>query len=72
MADRQSSSLTNSVPVEQVDQDSSRERGLPDKEHGKETPGEDDFPEGEARAWSVAAGTAGVLFCSFGYLNSFG
>lgn len=30
------------------------------------------FPEGGARAWSVAAGTAGVLFCTFGYANAFG
>ncbi|TGO82216.1 hypothetical protein BPOR_0887g00020 [Botrytis porri] len=31
-----------------------------------------DFPDGGARAWSVAAGAAGVLFCTFGYINSFG
>lgn len=30
------------------------------------------FPDGGARAWSVAAGTAGVLFCTFGYTNAFG
>jgi hypothetical protein len=30
------------------------------------------FPEGGARAWSVALGTAGVLFCTFGYANAFG
>ncbi|KAK2027148.1 riboflavin transporter MCH5 [Colletotrichum zoysiae] len=33
---------------------------------------EDDFPEGGTRAWLVAAGTAGILFCSLGYTNSFG
>ncbi|KAI3559231.1 riboflavin transporter MCH5 [Colletotrichum abscissum] len=33
---------------------------------------EDDFPEGGTRAWSVAAGTAAILFCSLGYTNSFG
>jgi hypothetical protein len=33
---------------------------------------EDTFPEGGARAWCVAAGTAGVTFCTLGYLNSFG
>jgi hypothetical protein len=33
---------------------------------------EDTFPEGGARAWSVAAGTAGVTFCTLGYLNSYG
>jgi len=33
---------------------------------------EDTFPEGGARAWCVAVGTAGVTFCTLGYLNSFG
>ncbi|KAK2053119.1 riboflavin transporter MCH5 [Colletotrichum caudatum] len=33
---------------------------------------DDDFPEGGTRAWLVAAGTAGILFCSLGYTNSFG
>lgn len=31
-----------------------------------------DFPEGGARAWMVAAGTASILFCTLGYTNSFG
>lgn len=31
-----------------------------------------DFPDGGARAWSVAIGAAGVLFCTFGYANAFG
>jgi MFS family permease len=30
------------------------------------------FPDGGARAWSVAAGAAGVLFSTFGYANAFG
>ncbi|KAK3356576.1 riboflavin transporter MCH5 [Lasiosphaeria hispida] len=30
------------------------------------------YPEGGLRAWLVAAGTAGVLFCTLGYSNSFG
>jgi len=38
----------------------------------KEDAAEDTFPEGGARAWSVAAGTAGVTFCTLGYLNSYG
>lgn len=33
---------------------------------------EHSFPEGGARAWAVAIGTAGVLFCTLGYINSFG
>lgn len=31
-----------------------------------------DFPDGGFRAWSVAAGHAGAMFCTFGYINSFG
>lgn len=30
------------------------------------------FPEGGARAWAVALGCAGILFCTFGYINAFG
>lgn len=30
------------------------------------------FPEGGARGWATAAGAAGVLFCTFGYINTFG
>ena len=30
------------------------------------------FPEGGLRAWSVAVGCAGVLFSTFGYVNTFG
>lgn len=31
-----------------------------------------DFPDGGTRAWCVAAGTAGITFCTLGYLNSYG
>lgn len=31
-----------------------------------------DYPDGGARAWSVAIGAAGVLFCTFGYCNAYG
>ena len=31
-----------------------------------------DVPDGGSRAWLVAAGTAGILFCTMGYTNSFG
>lgn len=37
-----------------------------------EEPGQPSFPEGGARAWSVAAGCAGILFSTFGYINAFG
>lgn len=30
------------------------------------------FPEGGTRGWATAAGAAGVLFCTFGYINTFG
>jgi hypothetical protein len=30
------------------------------------------FPDGGGRAWSVAAACAGILFSTFGYVNSFG
>lgn len=30
------------------------------------------YPEGGLRAWSVALGSAGNVFCTFGYVNSFG
>ncbi|ODH34120.1 hypothetical protein ACO22_03165 [Paracoccidioides brasiliensis] len=33
---------------------------------------ENSFPDGGARAWSVALGTSGVLFCTFGYVNAYG
>ncbi|KAF2663536.1 putative monocarboxylate permease [Microthyrium microscopicum] len=31
-----------------------------------------DFPEGGTRAWSVAFGTSAAIFCTLGYVNSFG
>jgi hypothetical protein len=30
------------------------------------------FPDGGITAWSIALASAGVLFCTFGYVNSFG
>ena len=30
------------------------------------------FPDGGTRAWLVACGCAGILFCTFGYANAFG
>lgn len=44
-------------------------------QHTLETSGEDrvgGVPDGGLRAWMVAAGTAGILFCTMGYANSFG
>ena len=34
--------------------------------------GPGDFPEGGRQAWLVACGTAGILFCTLGFANSFG
>ena len=50
------------------------EEDISQKEDGMiESPdGTHDFPEGGARAWAVAAGTGGILFCTLGYTNSFG
>ena len=48
------------------------EGALLDQENGRKISEEMTFPEGGARAWFVAAGTAGVLFCTLGYANSFG
>ncbi|EXJ84172.1 hypothetical protein A1O3_04839 [Capronia epimyces CBS 606.96] len=31
-----------------------------------------DYPDGGAAAWAVAIGTSAVLFCTLGYVNSFG
>ncbi|MCJ1394629.1 hypothetical protein MMC18_007509 [Xylographa bjoerkii] len=39
---------------------------------GVEPPETMTFPEGGARAWSVAIGCAGVMFCTLGHVNAFG
>jgi hypothetical protein len=31
-----------------------------------------DFPDGGARAWSIALGSSAVLFCTLGSVSSFG
>ena len=31
-----------------------------------------EFPEGGAQAWGAALGCAGIMFCTFGFANSFG
>ena len=38
----------------------------------EKTQGEEEFPEGGAKAWGVALGCGGILFCTFGFANSFG
>lgn len=39
---------------------------------GEDKPPTTDFPDGGTRAWAVAVGTAGIAFCTLGYVNSFG
>lgn len=48
------------------------EEGSGDEKPAAQLPPHMVFPEGGARAWGVALGTAGVLFCTFGYANAFG
>jgi hypothetical protein len=50
----------------------SQEESSPGETDGKEIAEMTTFPEGGARAWAVAAGAAGVLFCTLGYSNAFG
>lgn len=33
---------------------------------------EQQFPEGGTRSWLVATGTALIMFCTLGYVNSWG
>lgn len=54
------------------DRENSMEGALSTQADANETSEEMTFPEGGARAWFVAAGTAGVMFCTLGYVNSFG
>jgi hypothetical protein len=42
-----------------------------EKAHGPQG-GSQEFPEGGLRAWSVAIGCSGILFSTFGYVNTFG
>ncbi|RAL60355.1 hypothetical protein DID88_000131 [Monilinia fructigena] len=73
----------NGIPVIPTDSDVDIERSVDIGEAEPETPAirsesekqydfAMDFPDGGAKAWSVAAGAAGVLFCTFGYINAFG
>jgi hypothetical protein len=49
----------------------SSDNGITDEE--KTHPSDEiTYPEGGARAWSVAIGNAGVMVCTLGFVNSFG
>ncbi|PYI08788.1 putative monocarboxylate permease [Aspergillus sclerotiicarbonarius CBS 121057] len=49
-----------------------QETSLGSEEGTSNTNPEEEFPEGGSRAWSVALGNAGVMFCTLGYVNSWG
>jgi MFS family permease len=58
-------------PASTTDHDAEKAAGNditdPDK-----PPAEQEFPEGGARAWATASGTALIMFCTLGYVNSWG
>ncbi|EEH11688.1 monocarboxylate permease-like protein [Histoplasma capsulatum G186AR] len=43
-----------------------------DSENCVDSKPNDFYPDGGVRAWAVAIGTAGVMFCTFGLANAFG
>jgi hypothetical protein len=55
----------NKIPLDSINQDA-------DPEPKSEEPSQLSFPDGGGRAWSVAAACSGILFSTFGYVNSFG
>ncbi|RFU24586.1 hypothetical protein B7463_g11751, partial [Scytalidium lignicola] len=46
--------------------------GIDETRNGQESALSIEFPEGGLRAWLVAGGATGVLFCNSGYINAFG
>jgi hypothetical protein len=42
------------------------------KDNDNDNNTDDDYPDGGLKAWLVAAGAAGIFFCTMGYANSFG
>jgi hypothetical protein len=73
-------SLTEVQEREKMDHQVGGERSIESQESFANSPSSDaaektaemTFPEGGLRAWLVACGTSGVLFCTFGYANAFG
>ncbi|KLU93027.1 hypothetical protein MAPG_11968, partial [Magnaporthiopsis poae ATCC 64411] len=63
----QSGDLTDKVEQNQVSQQSLIANQQANGTHDVEA-----FPDGGKEAWLCAAGTAGIMFCSLGYANSFG
>ncbi len=56
----------------QQDEYKASDAALSDNTIEKDTSTETSFPEGGARAWSVAMDTGGVMFSTLGYTNAFG
>ncbi|KAL2835315.1 major facilitator superfamily domain-containing protein [Aspergillus pseudoustus] len=54
----------------QLEEPLSEQRHEPKAEHKQH--GLADFPDGGSRAWGVALGNSGVMFCTLGYINSWG
>ncbi|GJC99151.1 Riboflavin transporter MCH5 [Colletotrichum higginsianum IMI 349063] len=72
-SEKGSSSSSTSSPPAAPSTGQQQEKHTEDEKQEKITRSTDDeYPEGGTRAWLVAAGTAGILFCSLGYTNSFG
>lgn len=72
-SEKGSSSSSTSSPPAAPSTGQQQEKHTEDEKQEKITRStDDDYPEGGTRAWLVAAGTAGILFCSLGYTNSFG
>ena len=67
----QPSTRADETKIQPNDEPSSDERTI-DEKPAEQASGDNTFPEGGPRAWSVAFGAAGALFCTFGYANAFG
>lgn len=59
-------------PEEQYSAEKPLEEACPDLEAEKEALDTITYPEGGARAYLVVLGSAGLLFCTMGYINAFG
>lgn len=54
------------------DSTSSSEKASHDADEDPAPSPDSGYPEGGARAWSVAIGNAGAMFCTLGFVNSIG
>lgn len=65
------SSLEKGLPIDAMTTsvDTTAESSIAEKDISSQ---DAEFPEGGARAWAVAIGSALVMFATFGYANAFG